>query len=153
MARWGWINQTNPFFKVNRDCWSSYRVALLLSFFQLSPNSPTGVSSFSPLVGCKYLSLSAACWVFWRAVMLGSVLRVFRSLSNSVRSWDLPLSWIPLWACRWTFFSSGSSLFPSLQFFQTGTIMGQSFDCGMATPSTTSREGGNWKGKEIGGEG
>ena len=45
--------------------------------------------------------------------------------------------WIPLWACHWTFFSSGSSPFPSLQFFQTGTIMDQSFDCGMATPSLT----------------
>ena len=38
--------------------WSSYRVTLFLSFFQLLPNSATGVSSFSPLVGGKYLHLT-----------------------------------------------------------------------------------------------
>jgi hypothetical protein len=40
---------------------------LLLAF----PNS-TEVSHFCPLAGCKYLhlTLSAACWVFWRAVMI-----------------------------------------------------------------------------------
>jgi hypothetical protein len=122
--------------QVNWDCWSSYRVTLLLSFFQLLPNSTTGVSSFCPLVRCKYLhlTLSAACWVFRSAVMLGPFLWALHSLSNSVRPWDLPLSWISLWACGWTFFSSGSSPFPFLQFFQTGTIMGQSFECGVATP-------------------
>ena len=60
---------------------------------------------------------------------------MLHSLSNSVRPWGLPLSWIPLWACCWTFISPGSSPFPILQFFQTRKIMGQSFDCGMATPS------------------
>ena len=43
------------------------------------------------------------------------------------------MSWILLWACIWTSFSSNSSPFLSLQFFQTGTIMAQSFDCVMAT--------------------
>jgi hypothetical protein len=62
---------------------------------------------------------------------------VLHSIRNSVRSWGLPLSWIPLWDCCWIFFSSDSSPFPSLQFFQTETIMGQSFDCGMATPPLT----------------
>jgi hypothetical protein len=96
----------------------------LLSAF---PNPTTGVSCFCPLVGCKYLhlTLSAACWVFQREVMIGPFLCVFHSLSNSVRPWNLPLSWIPLWACHWTFFPSGSSPFSSLQFFQTGAIMGQ----------------------------
>jgi hypothetical protein len=67
--------------------WSSYRVTLLLSFFQPFSNSTTGVSCFSPLVGCKYLHLtfSAACWVFWSAVMLGPFLWVLHSFSNSVR--------------------------------------------------------------------
>jgi hypothetical protein len=43
-----------------------YRIALLLSFFQLSPNLSTGISSFCPLVGCKHLhlTLSDACRVF-----------------------------------------------------------------------------------------
>ena len=47
--------------------------ALLHSFFHLSPNSTIGVSSFCPLVGCKYLylTLSAACWIFQRAVKIG----------------------------------------------------------------------------------
>jgi hypothetical protein len=103
--------------QINWDCWSFYRIALL-SFFQPSLNSTTGVSSFCSLIGCKYLhlTLSAACWVFQRAVMVGPFLWVLHSLSDSVRSWGLPLSWIPLWACHWTFFSSGSSPFPSLQF-------------------------------------
>ena len=68
------------------------------------------------------------------SVMIVLFLWVLHSFSNSVRPWGLPLSWIPLWACHWTLFSLGSSPFPSLQFFQTGTIMSQSFDCGMATP-------------------
>jgi hypothetical protein len=36
--------------QISWDCWSSYRVTLLLSFFQLFPNSSTGVSSFCALV-------------------------------------------------------------------------------------------------------
>ena len=43
------------------------------------------------------------------------------------------MSWLPLWACRRTSFSLGSSPFLSLKFFQTGKIMGPRFDCGMAT--------------------
>jgi hypothetical protein len=73
------------------------------------PNSTTEVSCFCPLFGCKYLhlTLSAACWGFQNEVMLGLFLWVFHSFGNSVRSWDLPLIWIPLCSCFWTFFSSG----------------------------------------------
>jgi hypothetical protein len=81
--------------RVSWNCLSSYRVTFLLhSFFQLFPNSTTGVSCFCPLVGCKYLhlTLSAVCWVFWRAVMIDPFWWVFHSLSNSVRPWDLPLT-------------------------------------------------------------
>ena len=69
--------------------------------------------------------------------MIGPFLWALHSLSNSVRFWGLPLSQILLWTCCWTFFSSGSSPFSSLQFFQTGTIMCQSFDCEMAITSLT----------------
>jgi hypothetical protein len=48
--------------------------------------------------------------------MLGPFLLVLHGLSKSVRPWGFPLSWIPLWACWWTFFSSGYSPFPSLKF-------------------------------------
>jgi hypothetical protein len=44
--------------EVNWDCCSSYRVAFLLSFFQLSPNSTTGVSICCSLIGYKYLHLT-----------------------------------------------------------------------------------------------
>ena len=57
--------------------------------------------------------------------MIGSSLWTLHSLSNSIRPWSLPLSWIPPWACCWTSFSSGSSPVLSLQFFQTGTVIGQ----------------------------
>jgi hypothetical protein len=69
-----------------------------------------GVTSFCPLVGCKYLhlTLSAACWVFQRAVMIDPFLWALHSPNNSVRPWDLPFSWIPLRICYWIFFSSGS---------------------------------------------
>ena len=122
--------------QVNWDCWSSYKVALLLSFFQLFPNSATGLSCFCPLVWCKYLhlTLSAACWVFRSAVMLGPFLWALQNLRDSVRPWDLPLSWIPLWACGWTFFFPGFSPFPSLQFFQTGTNMGDVLTVGWQPP-------------------
>jgi hypothetical protein len=57
---------------------------------------------------------SAAFWVFWREDMIGPFCEHSIASSNSDSPWDIPLSWIPLWDCRWTFFSSGSSLFPSL---------------------------------------
>ena len=44
--------------QVDWDCWSFYRVTFLLSFFQHFPNSTTGVSSFYPLVECRYLHLT-----------------------------------------------------------------------------------------------
>ena len=49
--------------QVNCDCWSSYRLTLLLSIFQFFPDSTTRVSNFYPLAGYKYLhlTLSAAC--------------------------------------------------------------------------------------------
>jgi hypothetical protein len=79
--------------QVNWDCWTSYRVTLLLSFFQPFPNLTTGVISFSQFVGCKYLhlTLSAACWVFQRSVRIGPILWGIYSLSNSVRPWEPPL--------------------------------------------------------------
>jgi hypothetical protein len=99
--------------QVNWDCWSSYRVTFLLSFFQLFPNSITGVTSFCLLAGYKYLhlTLSAACWAFLRVVTIGPFLWAHHNISNGVRSWGLPLSWIPIWACQWNSFSPGSSLF------------------------------------------
>jgi hypothetical protein len=66
--------------------------------------------------------------------MIDSFLLVLHSLSNSVMSWDLFLSWIPLWP---VFFSSDSSPFPSLLFFQIETMIGQRYDCGMASLSLT----------------
>jgi hypothetical protein len=80
--------------------------------FQSFTNWITGVSSFHPLVGWKYLHLTlwVACWAFQSAVMLGSFLWALHILSNSIRPWDLPLIWNRLWACHWTFFSSGFSL-------------------------------------------
>jgi hypothetical protein len=58
--------------QVNWDCWSPYRDGLLFSFLHPFPNSITGVSSFWPLVGYKYLhlTLSAACWTFLSAVII-----------------------------------------------------------------------------------
>jgi hypothetical protein len=88
--------------QINWDCWSSYRIAHLRIFIHPSfPHSTTEVSCFCPMVGCKYvhLILSAACWVFQRAVMLGPFLWILHSLSNSVGPSALPLSWIPLWVC------------------------------------------------------
>ena len=64
---------------------------------------------------------------FKGAVKIGPFLWALHSLGNSIRLWSL-LWWIPLWACPWTLFSSDSFPFPSLQFFQTETMTGQSFD-------------------------
>ena len=41
--------------QIDWDCWSFYRISLLLSFFQLFPHSTIGVSCFCTLVGCKYI--------------------------------------------------------------------------------------------------
>jgi hypothetical protein len=38
--------------------------------------------------------------------MISPFMWALRSISKSVRPWDLPLSWIPLWAYRGTFSSS-----------------------------------------------
>ena len=67
--------------------------------------------------------------------MIGHLLWALHNLSNKVRPWEIPLSWIQLWACCWNFFSSGSSPFPSMWFFQIGTVLGQRSDCWMATLS------------------
>lgn len=73
--------------QVKWDCWSTYRVALLPSFFHLFPDTTPWVSSFCPLGGWKYLQLtfSAAGWVLRRAVIIGPYLWELHSLSNSVR--------------------------------------------------------------------
>ena len=42
-------------------------------------------------------------------------------------------SFRPIWICYWISFSSGSSPFLTLTFFQTGTIMGHVFYCRMAS--------------------
>jgi hypothetical protein len=57
--------------QINWHCWLSYRVALLLSFFQPLSNSTTGAISFCLLVVLKYvhLTLSAAWWVFQKSVI------------------------------------------------------------------------------------
>ena len=51
-----------PGLQVNWDCWSSCRVTLLFSIFQVFANSTSGVTSLCTLVGCKdlYLTHSAA---------------------------------------------------------------------------------------------
>ena len=91
-------------------------------------------------IGCMWISASDSFSSFL-GFLEGShdrlIFWVHHSLSSSVRSWDHPLSWIPVWACHWTSFSSGSSPFLFLQFSQTGTIMSLSFYCEMATPSLT----------------
>jgi hypothetical protein len=63
--------------------------------FSFSLIQPPRVSSFCPLVGCKYLhlTLSAVCWVFQRTVMMGPF---FVALSNSVRPWRSPLELDPI---------------------------------------------------------
>ena len=44
--------------QISWDCWSSYIITLIFSFFHHSSNLTIGVSNFSPKVGCKYLCLS-----------------------------------------------------------------------------------------------
>jgi hypothetical protein len=67
--------------------------------------------------------------------MLGFYLQAHHSISHSVRVSDLPLSLMPIWACHWACVPSWYSPFLSLQFLQTGTIVGQAFECGMSAPS------------------
>ena len=115
-----------------QDCLSPQ----LLSAF---PNSTTGVSCFCPLVGCKYLhlTLSAACWVFQRAVMIDPFLWELHSLSNSVRPWDLHLSWISLWACCTTFFLSGSLHFHPCNSFRQEQLWVRDVTVGWQPHSST----------------
>jgi hypothetical protein len=71
---------------------------LSLQLLSAFPDSTTGVSCFYQFVGCRYvlLTLSDACWIFQESVMIDPFFRALHNLSNSVRPWDLPLSWIPL---------------------------------------------------------
>ena len=114
--------------QVRWDCWSCYRVTLLLSVFQLFPNSTIAVSSFCPLVGCKYLNLtlSSASWLCWRTAMID--LFCEHSIA-SVIVWDLrssPWSGFQFWPVAEPPFPQALH-FLSLQFFHTGTIMDESF--------------------------
>jgi len=74
--------------QVSWDCWSSYRVTPLFSFFQLFPNSTTGVISFCPLVGWLFELLVGSFG--GQSVMIGPFLWPHYSLSNSVRSCPPP---------------------------------------------------------------
>jgi hypothetical protein len=85
--------------QVNWNCWSLFSLASF-SFSLIQPQG-SAVSVhwlLCPLVASKYLylTLSAACWVFQRAVMIYHFLWVLHSLSNSVRPWGLPLNQIPV---------------------------------------------------------
>jgi hypothetical protein len=62
--------------QVSWDCWSSYGVTHILSFFQAFPNSSTRVPGLCPLVGykCLIMTCSATCWASQRTAMLGSCL-------------------------------------------------------------------------------
>jgi hypothetical protein len=134
-------------------CSSVCEISRLIETAGPPTGSPSSASSNLSLIkpqgssdSFHWLGANICIWLFQLLVvsfegesfendrMIGPFLWALHSLSYSVRSWGLPLSWIPLWACHWIFFSSGFSLFPSLQFFHTGTIIGQSFDCGKATP-------------------
>jgi hypothetical protein len=97
--------------QVNRDCRAPFRVVPSLASFTLSLIQAQDQQL--PSRGWVQISASdsAACCIFQRAVMIGPFLWAIYSFSNSVRPWDLPLSWIPLWACHWTSFSSGFSPF------------------------------------------
>ena len=123
-------------FQANPDCWSFYRLMLLLCFLQLFPNSTTRVISYCPLVGCKYLHLTvlAAPWIVQRTVIIGPFLWVFHSLSNRVWPWDFPLSWILLWDYYWTLVSSDSSQFHPCSSSRQGQLWLRVFEVGMATP-------------------
>ena len=59
----------------------------------------------------------------WRAVIIGP----HHSISNSVRPWGFPLSWMPMWACPWTSFSSSYSPFLFLKFFSEMNNYGSEF--------------------------
>jgi hypothetical protein len=87
-----------------------------LSFYSNSFRLPWFNNRGQLLLSIGWVTFSASCWVFQRAVMIDPFLGTFHSFSQChiVRPWDLPLTWIPLWACHWTFFFSGSSPFPSL---------------------------------------
>jgi hypothetical protein len=81
------------------------------SLFLIQPQG-SAASAHWLVANNLHLTLSAVCWVFQSAAVLGPFLWVLHSLSNSVRPWDLLLGWIPLWTCHWTVFSSSSSPFP-----------------------------------------
>jgi hypothetical protein len=94
---------------------SSYMITLLLSFFQ-----PSVIQQQVTAASVHWLGANICMWPFQLPVETPecgharSHLWVLHSLSNSVRPCDLPMTCIPLWTCCWTFFSSGSSPFPSV---------------------------------------
>jgi hypothetical protein len=86
--------------QVNWCCWSSYMIAFSSASFSFSLiHQQRSAASFHWLGAniCIWL-FQGSFGVFRRAVMLGPFLWVLHTLRNSVRPWDLPLSWIPLWA-------------------------------------------------------
>jgi hypothetical protein len=100
--------------RVQINCWSSYMIALHLSFFQHFLIQQQGWAN-----SVHWLGANMCIWHFDLHIgsfreHIGPFLWAFYRLSNSVRPWDFPLSWIPLRACHWAFFSSGCSPFPSL---------------------------------------
>ena len=96
--------------QVSWDCWSSYRVSLVLSFFHLSLIQP----QMSPTsVHC--LGVNIWIWVFHLLVVSVSHDRPLfvspHNICSTVRPWGLSLSCISISTCHWTSFSSGLSPF------------------------------------------
>ena len=94
------------------------------------------------LVSLHWSGESICIWLFQllldplrqRTAMLGSCLYAQDSISNTIRPWSLPLSFIPIWASHWTSFHSGSSdSFPCSSFRQE-QVWVAFFYCRMATP-------------------
>lgn len=97
---------------------------------QLLPTFPQ-FNHRGQLLSISWMLVSASdsfscCWAFQRVAILGSCLPAHHSISNSA-SHRPPLALDPTLGLSWTSFLSCSSSFLSLQFFQTGTILGQSF--------------------------
>jgi len=129
--------------QVNWDSWSSYRVVLILSFFQLSPNSTTGVRSFSPLVGCTYLhlTLSVASWGFWRAVMIDPLFCEFTIASVMLSVLDTsPWAGSHFWSDSVHPFPQAFLHFYPHSFFKEKPFWVTVFDSGMETPSWFGEE-------------
>jgi hypothetical protein len=146
--------------QINWYCWSSYRVTFILSFFQFSPNSTTGVSSYCPLVGQlkgrpQDLTL---LWRLWNTHKKGPTMTTLRKTQQAAERTpqnhkahgvtDIWKNYSKVWCYRSTNYCR-ERLRQATQFWLAGKTRGQPLESHEVAPRSWIQLSWQWQGRST----